>query len=409
MPSFSILSPLDQPLGNRRLLEDLKKCLSDKDLSEFGFSVAFAKVGPLYRLQEFLQGWRAAGKTARGIFGIDHNGTSHQALQFALENLDSVYYTQYSGHSFHPKVYWFKGKDKAVAFIGSNNLTMGGMELNFEAAIELQFTLPDEQAQFEQIQAMFTSLLPENCVASRELTGEALAKLAEGGLLLDETNKNSGGAGTGKRKVAHPPAEGAKLPVKPVSSLPSHIVFGKGPKKKELAKKAEVIKAQADAVDVTKPLVPVSGFAIQIKPHHNGEIFLSKTAAQQNPAFFGMPFTGETTPKKGENEGYPQRTPDPICNIVVFGEGNKVLYSVQKYALNTVFYTTKSEIRVTASPLVPHVPEYSVLIMTPSEYSDVDYEMQILTPDSPDYAKWVDVCDQKMPGGGKEPRKFGWF
>lgn len=371
--------------------------------------MAFAKVGPLYRLQELLQAWRAAGKSASGIFGIDQCGTSVQALRFALDHLDGVYYTQYRGHSFHPKVYWFKGEKKAVAFIGSNNLTMGGMEINFEAAIELEFSLPDEQAEFEQVRAMFTSLLPQNCVASRVLTAETLAKLDAEGLLLDETKKNAGTARNGKRQVAHPPEEGLKLPVKPVSSLPSRIVFGKGPKKQELAKKAEAIKIQADAVDVTKPLVPVSGFAIQIKPHHNGEIFLSKTAAQQNPAFFGMPFTGQTTPKKGENEGYPQRTPDPICNIVVFGAKNAVLYSTLKYALNTVFYATKSEIRVTASPLVPHVPEYSVLIMTPSEDGDVDYEMQIFTPDSPDYAKWVAVCDQKMPGGGKEPRRFGWF
>lgn len=122
-----------------------------------------------------------------------------------------------------------------------------------------------------------------------------------------------------------------------------------------------------------------------------------------------MPFTGQTTPKKGENEGYPQRSPDPLCNIVVFGAGNAVLYSTSKYALNTVFYTAKSEIRVTASPLVAHVPEYSVLVMTPSDDVEVDYEMRIFIPDSPDYAKWVDVCNQKMPGGGKEPRKFGWF
>jgi len=407
MPRISVLSPLDQPLGNRRLLEDLKRCLKDKDLNEFGFSVAFAKVGPLYRLQESIEAWRAAGKSTVAIFGIDHNGTSLQALQFALEHLDRAFYVQYPGYSFHPKIYWFKGNSKAVAFVGSNNMTVGGTELNFEAAIELEFKLPGEQADFEQVHRMFTSLLPATCAATRELTPEALSQLEADGLLLDETKK-SNGAGW-KKKVTHPPGEGFKLPVKPASSLPSHIVFGKAPKKKELAKKAETLKVQADAVDVTKPLVPVSGLAIQIKPHHNGEIFLSRIAAKQNPAFFGMPFTGQTIPKKGENTSYPQRTPDPLCNIVVFGAGNTVLYSASKFALNTVFYTKRSEIRVTASPLVKHVPEYSVLVMTPSDDVEVDYEMQIFTPDSPDYAKWVEVCDQIMPGGGKKPRKFGWF
>lgn len=409
MPQFSVLTPLDQPLGTRRLLEDLKRCLRDKDLVEFGFLVAFAKVGPLYRLQELIEAWRAAGKRATGIFGIDHNGTSLQALQFALEHLDSTYYAQYKGHSFHPKIYWFKGKTKAVAYIGSNNMTMGGMELNFEASIELVFKLPDESAEFEQLYAMFSSMLPANCAATRELTAEALAKLDTDGLLLDETKKSTSASGR-KLKVAHPPGNGFKLPVKPASSLPAHIVFGKPLKKKALAKKADVLKAQAEVVDVTKPLVPVAGLAIQINPHHNGEIFLSTGATKQNPAFFGMPFTGQTKPKKGTNEGYPQRYPDPICNIVVFGKKNKVLFSNPAYPLNTVLYTRNSEIRVTASPLVEHVPEYSVLVMTPSEIAGVDYDMQIFTPASPDYEAWATVCDQKMPSGGKAiARRFGWF
>jgi hypothetical protein len=194
-----------------------------------------------------------------------------------------------------------------------------------------------------------------------------------------------------------------------MSSLPANVVFGNSPKKKELVKKAEAITAQALTVDVSKPLVPVTGLAMQIKPHHNGEIFLSRTAAQQNPAFFGMPFTGQTIPKKGQNSGYPQRTPDPIVNIVVYGKKNRVLYTTQKYALNTVFYTAKSEIRVTASPLVAHVPEYSMMTMIPSDENGVDYDIQIFTPDSPDYATWVAVCNQTMPSGGKVPRKFGWF
>ncbi|WP_330728056.1 phospholipase D family protein [Burkholderia multivorans] len=408
MPRLEVLSPLDQPLGKRRLLEDLKTHLSDKTLDEFGFVVAFAKVGPFLRLQEHLGAWHKQGKRSVGLFGIDHQGTSVQALQFALVNLQKSYYVQYAGHSFHPKLYWFKGDSKAVVIVGSNNMTVGGTELNFEAAIELTFKLPDEADEFNKIYSTFASLLPDQCVAARELTAEALEQLESGGFLLDETKKANWSA-SNKRKVAHAPGGNFKLPVKPASTLPYKTVFGKPAKKSELAKKSESLKVQAEAVDLTKPMVPVGGLVMQIKPHHNGEIFLSKTAAEQNPAFFGMPFTGQTMPKKGENDGYPQRTPDPVCNVAVFGKQNKVIFALEKYALNTVFYTKKSEIRVTASPLVPHVPEYSVLIMTPSGASDVDYDMQIFTPDSPDYQTWVDVCDQQMPGGGKVPRKFGWF
>lgn len=409
MPNFSLIAPLDQPLGSRRLLDDIKRCLADPTLHEFGFVVAFAKVGPFYRIQELLQQWRAAGKSSVGIFGIDHCGTSVQALEFAVEHLDSVFYTQHRGNSFHPKIYWFRGKTKAIAFIGSNNFTMGGMELNFEATVELHFELPDEEKMFNQIHAMFTSLLPGTCSATQVLTTAQLSQLTLEDLLLDETKKGAGGASSGKYKTAQAQAKLPRLPVKPISSLPVNIVFGKPLKKKELAAKAEAITAQAATVDVTKPLVPVIGIAMQITPHDNGEIFLSKKAATQNPAFFGMPFTGKTTPKIKKNPSYPQRFPDPVCNISVYGKGNKILHIDKKYALNTVFYTKKSEIRVTASPLVAHVPSYSMMIMTPSDETGVDYEIQIYTPDSPDYNNWLAICNQTMPGGGKTPRNFGWF
>ncbi|MDI1362700.1 phospholipase D family protein [Methylotenera sp.] len=409
MPKFSVISPLDQPLGKRRLLEDLKKYLQDDDLQSFGFSVAFAKIGPLYRLMDCIQKWRSKGKDITAIFGIDHNGTSVQALQFALDQFSSVYVTQYRGHSFHPKIYWFKGKTKGIVFIGSNNMTMGGMELNFEAAIELEFELPAEDNEYTETVSMFEALLPQNCVATESLTPELLLQLEADGLLLDETKKRENTTGT-KKKFAPPTKPGATLPVKPMSNLPSKIIFGKPLKKKELAIKAEVMKVQADVLDITKPLVPVAGFVIQINPHANGEIFLSTLAISQNPAFFGIPFTGQTTPKKGANLGYPQRDPDPICSIIVYGKKNKVLYINPSYPLNTVLYTRNSEIRVTASPLVQYVPEFSVLLMMPSELPGIDYDMKIFTPESPEYGKWESLCDQKMPSGGKAiARKFGWF
>ncbi|MGE0189923.1 MAG: restriction endonuclease [Steroidobacteraceae bacterium] len=410
MPTISIISPLDQPLGKRRLLEDLKALLADPALSEFGFSVAFAKIGPFYRLQEALTHWRKAGKRTHAIFGIDHNGTSRQALEFAVDHLDEVYYLQYRGHSFHPKIYWFKGASKAVVFVGSNNMTVGGTELNFEATIELVFKLPEESHEFAKIHKAFVDLLPDKCVATSKLTVEEIARLDAGGFLLDESRKASIKPGSGWHGASLPtPAESKRLPVKPASSLPKQILQQKSPKKNELKEKAEIIKVQALKVDITKPLVPVSGFAIQIKPHKNGEIFLSKIAAQQNPAFFGMPFTGKTTPKITGNPTYPERTPDPICNIVVFGKNNSVVVTLSRYALNTVFYEAKSEIRVTASPLVQHVPDYSVMVVCPSSEVDVDYEMQVFRPDSPDYKQWESVCDQSMPSGGSKPRKFGWF
>lgn len=140
-----------------------------------------------------------------------------------------------------------------------------------------------------------------------------------------------------------------------------------------------------------------------------GEIFLSLTATMQNPAFFDWPFTGRTTPKKPGNPSYPQRIPDPIANVAVYGAELLPALTLNRYPLNTVYYEKKREIRITAAPLVPMAPDYSVMILERSDITGVDYEITIHRPDSPDHAIWLARCNQSMPGGGRTPRRFGWF
>ncbi|EMM1376136.1 TPA: hypothetical protein ACHP3V_001019 [Pseudomonas aeruginosa] len=153
------------------------------------------------------------------------------------------------------------------------------------------------------------------------------------------------------------------------------------------------------------------GLAIQITPHHNGEIFLSSSAASQNPSFFGIPFAGSTTPKlAGQNPSYPQRIPDPRCNIEVFDVNDTLILQILAYNLNMVYYSRKDEIRITASPLVPVVPAYSVMLMTISSTPGIDYDLKIYTPQSSSYQSVKDLCNQKMPSGGNpDSRWFGWF
>ena len=387
MPRLSLIGPLDQPRGTRRLLQDLKDALDDDRLSAFRLIVAYAKSGPLYRLIEHLNSWRAAGKTAEAVFGIDQQGTSREALDLALTLFDSVYVTQATGITFHPKIYLFTGDRFARAFVGSNNLTVGGTEKNFEAAINIELSLPADLDELATFEAAWSGLLPASCSATRPLSGALLQELLAGSVVVAE-NAMRPGAGEDAKLGRSRRAAPAMFEILPESPLPKRIL---------------------DRNPAVGNTANVRGFAIQVKPHHNGEIFLSRTAASQNPAFFGWPFTGTTTPKKATNASYPQRDPDPIVNISVFGRAADPVFTCNSYALNTVFYERKSEIRITASPLVNVVPEYSVMIMEPSTTRGITYEITIHTPDSPEYGAWVAACNQAMPGGGKRPRKYGWF
>lgn len=404
MPTISFITPLDQPLGSKRLLEELKQCLADPDFNKFGFSVAFAKTGPLLRLAPLLNTWRTAKKDVHAIIGVDHKGTSVQALEFALGNFNEVYVTKYPRRTFHPKIYWFAGPAKGCIFVGSNNLTVGGTETNFESCIRLDYHLPPEKPGFDGALAGWQSLLPAYCPATFKLSKETLETLQTDGLLADENAKPSENDEEETPSVASRVVRGSNpaswLKVKPASAIPKAVMAAAPARAPKTTIPSTIKKAGG---------IPTSGFAIQIKPHHNGEIFLSVTAALQNPRFFGWPFKGTSIPKKGGNKGYPQRTPDPIVNITVCGAKQDPLLTLSNYNLNTVYYKRNSEIRITASPLVDVVPEYSVMVMSQSTQPRIDYEIIIHTPDSPEYEHWVNACNQTMPSGGKASRKYGWF
>jgi HKD family nuclease len=402
MPTIEILKPVDAAVGKRRLLDELKNDLDGDDYSDFRWIVAYAKAGPLQRLKSRLRAWRTKGRTVRAIFGIDQQGTSREALELALALCDEVYITQERGITFHPKAYVFTGTTKARLYLGSNNLTVGGTETNFEAAVVVEAALPADHAVLTEINELWNQLLPAQCVATRLLDQALLNNLVASGDIVDEKALRKTQNKATKAKKTSTPKAG--LTLKPPSPLPT------GPKAAAAAQQAAPASvAQVVPATAATPSAQAVGLAIQIKPHHNGEIFLSKLAVNQNPGFFDFPFNGMTTPKNAGGTPYPQRLPDPRVNIQVYGANGALLLKEDNFALNTVFYEPKAEIRVTASKLVPVVPEYSVLVMTAGETAGIDYEMTIYTPDSPDYASWVAACNQQMPGGGKTPRKFGWF
>jgi len=381
--------------------------------------VAYAKSGPLHRLRDVLEAWRAAGKTTEAILGIDQQGTSREALELALTLFDTVYVTREGGITFHPKIYLFKGASTARVFVGSNNLTVGGTEKNFEAAIQLDLDLSADAVMLTTLENAWSDLLPGVCPASKLLDAALLRQFVADGDVVDERSMRQGDGDPRGAWVAsgrRPPRSG--LLVKPESPLPKKALGTKGAE--AAATKTEAKPPQtkvpgpaaapaASAAPAKTKAVAARGLAIQIKPHHNGEIFLSVSAALQNPAFFRWPFTGMTTPKKSGNPSYPQLDPDPVVNITVYGAARGPLLTLSAYQLNTIYYEMKSEIRITASPLVSLVPEYSVMIIEPGEASGIDYEITVHTPDSPDYPAWVAACNQTMPGGGRQPRKYGWL
>jgi HKD family nuclease len=426
MPTTKVLAPISQFNGTDRLLNHIRGALQTPLFHDIRFAIAYAKSGPLERLQSDFAAWKskAAGRTARIVLGIDQKGTSVQALTLALSMFDQVYVTNTAGSStFHPKMYLFHGVTVGRAIIGSHNLTVGGTETNLEAGVELDYALPAEVDDFDPFIAAWDGIVA--APITMPLTTAFLQQLNDMGLLLDETVAVSAGAAK-KATVksaggAYPfplayPAPPSALPKSAPSLSTKSLVTNAAPAKSQTAVPAAAT-AAVMGVPMAMPAAPApasgatfipTSLVIQIVPHDNGEVFLSKTAVNQNPAFFGFPFAGTTTTKSGKS-GYPQRVPDPIVDITVYDSAGAVSLVRSAYGLNTVFYEVKGEIRVTVSPDIRQtIQPFSILHMQPGTGA-VDYTMDVYNPGSPHYAALLASCNQTMPSGGGVARKMGWL
>ena len=123
------------------------------------------------------------------IIGIDHQGTSLEALQAIQSSVieAKVVHNNQPGHTFHPKIYLFEATDsKAELFVGSNNLTLGGLYTNYEASLHVSFDLPvDEQEYLDIKQALHRFFEPPDTIA-KILTNEVIDNLLARGEILPE-------------------------------------------------------------------------------------------------------------------------------------------------------------------------------------------------------------------------------
>lgn len=415
MAHYSYIRPIDQPIGNFRLLDWLENNFCNDDFQNFYCLVAFAKVKPFYKLHKSIQLWNSKGKISEAIIGIDHKGTSFQALQYALENFNNVNILHLNHSTFHPKLYIFSGQYKASIYYGSSNFTSGGLETNFEGGIIIDFIFPEDQVEYDNLFKCYTTL-PASCITKLTLT--ILDLLNKHGLLLDETKKvnfSSTSSSLNFTKSSLPLFDG--IAIKPARPIPKDImptvaidsgIISSSTKNKKSNKKS--------STSIATPII-TNGLIIQIVPHSNGEIHLSKIAVNQNPIFFGYPFTGTTIPKKTNNTTYPQRDPDPIVNIYVHDNTGTLVNTESNYALNTIYYDKRSEIRITITPSIlsdlkfdTTTNDYPILVITNSTIINCDYELNFYAFGSSIYNDYLSMCNQSLPSGGKAiPRKMGWF
>lgn len=124
----------------------LRRALGDESITSVSVAVAWARFGGLARIEDAVEEFRRRGGTAEAIVGIDEGGATRPGLRKAVAMFSKVLVLHDpSGRTFHPKLYLAEGPTKALLLVGSSNATAGGLFFNYEASVEAEFRLPDEE------------------------------------------------------------------------------------------------------------------------------------------------------------------------------------------------------------------------------------------------------------------------
>ena len=110
------------------------------DAREIAVCMAYLKMSGLTLLDGILDEIIRSGTQMTMLVGTDQYLTEPQALKVLLRKIEhsgngEAFLVQRSGITYHPKIYFARKKDSAIAVIGSANITGGGLRTNIEASI----------------------------------------------------------------------------------------------------------------------------------------------------------------------------------------------------------------------------------------------------------------------------------
>ena len=159
----------------------LRRVLMDERYELVTAVVAWARFRGIRRISDELDALRARGGVARLIVGIDEGIATRPGLILALRHFSEVYVLHdRPGLTFHPKLYLAEGKTSAALLVGSGNLTAGGLFSNYEAALQVEFSLPEERAEPALSQARkYVERLLNDTEICLKLDEDLVEKLAE--------------------------------------------------------------------------------------------------------------------------------------------------------------------------------------------------------------------------------------
>jgi hypothetical protein len=91
----------------------------------------------------------------------------HELAQWPVEVF--IFKNRKSGVTFHPKLYLIENADSAEIFLGSNNLTDGGLYGNYEGAVCVKYSLPQDSIEYLKAKEQLQKFIEPGAPVGRRL------------------------------------------------------------------------------------------------------------------------------------------------------------------------------------------------------------------------------------------------
>ena len=421
-----LFSPDGATLGDR-----IHRELSSSAWNAVKVAVAFAKISGVKHLYQALDRFGTTRPGAMSFsIGIDHGGSSIEAVA-ALNTLVKknggglwVVHNPQGNPSptFHPKVWLFSSEnEQRLLLLGSGNLTQGGLRSNYEASLAVAAhatdqVITDAEMFFDHIT---DAQQPEVVLA----TDRVLQDLHDDGQLPSEGELRRITSATNSFRISNrstkrhvPLFEGRKLPElrsMPVVPIPTSSITirdsGSMAPQRTTQTKSRTSYAGSGVLPVPSATTPKSRFFfITVRMRQKTEVFLAKRPLDEDPAFFGAPFRGLTTP---HSRGDPQPQADPLPIVSIRLHTNPLM-RVDNHPLKMWTYTygpsANGDFRTNfTAPIQKNIPDDSVVIFErdPVGSGHLQFAIDIFPPSHSDYAALRKTCNRPLVNSA---RYYGW-
>ena len=368
--------------GEAAFGDALNDALGDGGFAKALISVAWAKVSGVSLLYDAAQRFIARGGTLHVNVGVDHRGTSLEALLMLLnlvaDSAESrIVHNAHPACTFHRKVYIFLGEERSRAFVGSANLTMGGLYTNDEVMLRMDLSATEDGDVVEQLLQAHEacSALPRELALP--LTLRNVRRLAEAGYLAPErpaaTSSRPGSGRTGARAIF-----GSRTPrfpgTRPAASGTEAV---QGILLPEEGVPAIGLPPRAEAAPAAFVMV-MTGFDATRRRGHSPDILLPKRARDDWPAFW---------PEMEQVRGDKHLHEEAYVSLCVITNNQQVQTDARIYT-----HPSKSEFRLNCAELQQQAGAGDILFLGLADADDCDYVAVVVREGTDVHAQLLNLC-----------------